>query len=69
MNTRRVRNAVLIGAGAIGIEIAYLIARREVKVAVVEMLDHILPQALDKDMTAGVEVYMKNRDWKWEDWD
>ncbi|MCD4783890.1 MAG: FAD-dependent oxidoreductase [Candidatus Eremiobacteraeota bacterium] len=61
INTRRVRNAVLIGAGAIGIEIAYLIAKREVKVAVVEMLDHILPQALDKDMTAGVEVYVKDR--------
>jgi len=61
INIRQVKNAVLIGAGAIGLEIAYLIKKREVNVCIVEMLDQVLPRALDKDMSVEVEAYIKER--------
>ncbi len=61
INKGRVRNAVVVGAGAIGIETAYLLAKQEMKVTVVERMDHILPQALDSDMTAEVEKYIIER--------
>ena len=61
MNSRRVRNAVLIGAGAIGVEIAYLTAQHGVNVTLVEMFDHIMQKALDPDMSEMVEMYMKEK--------
>jgi len=60
LNTRRVRTAVLLGAGPIGVEIAYLAARHGIKVFVIEMLEHILPKALDPDMSGNVEAYMQS---------
>lgn len=59
LNTQRVRTAVLIGAGPVGVEIAYLAARHGIKIYVVEMMDNILPKALDPDMSAEVESYMQ----------
>ena len=59
LNTRRVRTAVLIGAGPVSVEIAYLAARHGIKIYVVEMLEHILSKALDPDMSAGVASYMQ----------
>ena len=59
INSRRVKNVVVIGAGAIGIEIAYLIAQHSVKVILVEMFEHILQRALNQDMSKGVEEYIK----------
>ena len=61
LNTRRVKNAVLIGGGAISIEIAYLAAQHGIKITLVEMLRHILPNALDPDMSEDVEKYMKEQ--------
>ncbi len=61
LNTRRVICAVLVGAGAIGIEEAYLLSRQGVKVAVIEMLGQLMPRSLDPDMSALVEVDMKER--------
>ncbi len=61
LNTHRVRSAVLIGGGAISIEIAYLAAQHGIKITLVEMLKHILPNALDTDMSEGVESYMKEQ--------
>lgn len=60
LNTKRVRAAVLLGAGPIGVEIAYLAARHGIRIYVVEMLEHILPKALDPDMSAEVESYMQS---------
>ncbi len=60
LNTRRVRTAVMLGAGPIGMEIAYLAARHGIRIHVVEMLEHILPKALDPDMSAEVESYMQS---------
>ena len=62
MNTRRVKTVVMIGAGPIGVEMAYLAARHGIKVHLVEMLDHILAKALDSDMSEQIEAYMQQRD-------
>jgi NADPH-dependent 2,4-dienoyl-CoA reductase/sulfur reductase-like enzyme len=61
LNSRRVSNAVLVGAGAIGIEEAYLLSNQGVRVTVVEMLDHVMPKVLDADMSRGVEGYMREK--------
>jgi len=61
LNTKRVKSAVLIGGGAISIEVAYLAAQHGIKITLVEMLAHILPNALDPDMSEGVESYMKEK--------
>jgi len=61
INSRRVTNAVLIGAGAIGIEESYLLSSQGVRVTVVEMLDHVMPKVLDADMSACVESYMEEK--------
>ena len=61
MNTRRVRYAVLLGAGAIGVEEAYLLSRQGVKVTLVEMFGHIMPSVLDRDMSEEVQVYMEEK--------
>ncbi len=46
------RSAVVVGAGAIGLETAYALNERGLNVTVVEMLDRPLPNSLDKDMAA-----------------
>jgi NADH oxidase (H2O2-forming) len=61
LNTQRVKSAVLVGGGAISIEIAYLATQHGIKVILVEMLKHILPNALDPDMSEGLESYMKEQ--------
>jgi len=45
-----VKHAVIVGAGAIGLEMAEALYTHGVKVTVVEMLPSILPGMLDKDM-------------------
>lgn len=62
INMQRIKRCVLIGAGAIGIEIAYLTAKKGVSVEVVEMQDHVLPSALDSDMSREVEEEIRQRD-------
>jgi NADPH-dependent 2,4-dienoyl-CoA reductase/sulfur reductase-like enzyme len=59
LNTKRVKSVVLVGGGAISVEIAYLAAQHGIKITLVEMLEHILSNALDSDMSEGVESYMK----------
>jgi NADH oxidase (H2O2-forming) len=61
LNTKRVKSAALIGGGAISVEIAYLAAQHGIKITLVEILEHILPSALDPDMSEGVEEYMRGR--------
>jgi NADH oxidase (H2O2-forming) len=60
LNTKRVRAAVLLGAGPIGVEIAYLAARHGIRIYVIEMLEHVLPKAFDSDMVEDVEAYMQS---------
>lgn len=61
INSNRVKNVVLLGAGAIGIEEAYLLSRQGVKVTVVELLDHVMPNVLDSDMAGQLQNYMKQK--------
>ncbi len=61
MNVKRARSAVMLGAGPIGLEVAYLMASHGVRVYVVERLEHILQQVLDPDMSAPVERYVNDQ--------
>jgi len=58
INSRRVKNAVLIGAGAIGLEIAYLTAQHGLKVTIVEKMENVMPGILDVDMSENLEKYI-----------
>ncbi|MFQ6051183.1 MAG: FAD-dependent oxidoreductase [Candidatus Hydrothermarchaeota archaeon] len=49
------KNVVVIGAGAIGLELAYAFAKRSFKTSLVEIMPQILPNVLDKDMAKMVE--------------
>ena len=49
MDSGKVKNAVIVGGGLIGLEMAENLVLRGIKVTVVELLDQILPP-LDKDM-------------------
>jgi len=50
----KAQRAVVVGAGAIGIEVAIALNKMGKKVTVVELLDEILPQLLDKDLASIV---------------
>lgn len=45
------KNATIIGAGLIGLEIAESLYKRKMKVTIVESLANILPKTLDEDMS------------------
>jgi len=61
INSNRVTDAVLVGAGAIGIEVAYLVSLRGVRVTLVEMLDRVMAATLDPDMSDLLEPYMRKQ--------
>lgn len=61
---------VVVGAGAIGIELAQALKARGVEVHLVDMQDHILPALVDQEMVAeaqkmlqdsGIILYLNNR--------
>lgn len=51
----RAKNAIIIGAGAIGIEAAIAFSQMGKNVLVVELLEQILPQVLDEELAKHVE--------------
>lgn len=55
-----VKNAVIVGGGLIGLEVAENLVLRGIKVAVVELLGQILPP-LDKDMSLIVHNHLKEK--------
>jgi len=61
INSERVRNVVLLGAGAIGIEKAYLLTQQGLNVTLVEMLGHVMSNILDGDMSEEVQTYMQEK--------
>ena len=61
INTQRVRNLVVIGAGAIGLEISYLLSRKGINITIVEVLEHVMQRALDPDMSKEVEEYIEEK--------
>jgi NADPH-dependent 2,4-dienoyl-CoA reductase/sulfur reductase-like enzyme/rhodanese-related sulfurtransferase len=59
----KVGNAVVIGAGAIGIEMAEALTDLwGVETTLIEMADHVLPAALGKNISAVVEKELKEND-------
>ncbi|AGB04884.1 NAD(P)H-nitrite reductase [Aciduliprofundum sp. MAR08-339] len=64
------KRALVIGAGAIGMEMAYALRKRGFEVTIVEMLEHPFPRALDEDManivkerlgSMGIECHCSSR--------
>lgn len=53
--------AVVVGAGLIGLEIAYGLLRMGLEVTVTEMLPQIVPRSLDPDMAAIVQGYLEEK--------
>lgn len=53
------RNAVIVGAGLIGMEVAEALATRGLRVSVVEMLDTVVPTFLDTEMALQVEAHLR----------
>lgn len=61
VDSGKVKNAVIVGGGLIGLEMAENLVIRGVKVTVVELLDQILPP-LDKDMALLVQKHLVEKD-------
>jgi NADH oxidase (H2O2-forming) len=53
-------HAVCLGAGAIGLETAVALRRKGLDVTVVEMLPHVMPRALDADMSALLKEHLES---------
>ncbi|MBE6766153.1 MAG: CoA-disulfide reductase [Ruminococcaceae bacterium] len=60
INTAKPRSAVVIGGGYIGVEMAENLAQTGLKVAIVELADHLIAP-LDFDMAADVHRYIKSK--------
>jgi NADH oxidase (H2O2-forming) len=56
---KKSENAVVVGAGAIGLELGYGLKQRGINVSVTEMLPQILPRSLDPDMAYKVQEYLE----------
>jgi len=55
------KTAVVIGAGAIGLETAVSFKERGLKTTVVELLPQVCPAALDRDMARIVQRYLEEK--------
>ena len=55
-------NAVMVGAGLIGMEMAEALIHRDLNVAMVEMADQVLPGILDKDIACYVQTHLEDND-------
>jgi NADPH-dependent 2,4-dienoyl-CoA reductase/sulfur reductase-like enzyme/rhodanese-related sulfurtransferase len=60
IDTARPRSAVVIGGGYIGVEMAENLVEAGLKVAIVELADHLIAP-LDFDMAADVHRYIKSK--------
>lgn len=56
---RGIDHVTVVGAGAVGLEMAVLLREHGARVEVVEMLDHVLPLALDAEMAEEVETHLQ----------
>ena len=70
MTVNKITDAVVIGAGLVGMELAEAFHKQGIKVSVVEMQDRILPQMLDKELAdlvqkpvlkAGINLYLNEK--------
>jgi NADPH-dependent 2,4-dienoyl-CoA reductase/sulfur reductase-like enzyme len=61
LESRQPQRAVLVGAGAIGLEMAEALVKRGVEVTVVEAMDQVFPGMLDFEMGAILRRYLQNK--------
>ena len=57
----KAKNAVVIGGGAIGLEMAAIFIKRGLKVTLIEQFEHVLARPLDPDFSVLVENKLKER--------
>lgn len=57
-----VENAVIVGAGLIGMEMAEALSAHAVDITVVEMMDHLLPALLDHEPAAFLRKHLEAND-------
>lgn len=55
------KKAVVVGAGAIGLELGYGLKQIGIDVTVIEMVPQILPRSLDPDMAVKVQYYLEDK--------
>lgn len=55
------KNAVIVGAGLVGLEMAEALASQGLSVGIVEMKDQISPAFLDEEMAGMVAKYLKDK--------
>jgi len=58
---RKIKKAVIIGAGLIGLEMAEALVTQGIEVSVVEALDWVLPSLLDFESAAYVEKHLQEK--------
>ena len=56
---KKIKKAVVIGAGAIGLEIAAALKENNIDVSVVDIMNNVLPNLIDSDMAEVIEDYLK----------
>ncbi len=54
------KSALVVGAGAIGVEMTHALRKRGLEVTIVEMLEHAFPASLDKDMAKYVDEKLRS---------
>jgi len=59
INSGKVKKAVIVGAGLIGLEMCEALAARGIEVTIVEMFQHVLPGLLDIEPATFVGRHMK----------
>ncbi len=61
IDNQKLRHAVLVGAGYIGIEMAEALRGRGLEVTIIEIFDQILPQFLDFEMAALAAKHLRSK--------
>lgn len=53
------KELIIVGAGALGLEFAYIFSNFGSKVTIAEMMPHVVPNMKDKEITDAVHAYLK----------
>lgn len=53
------KELIIVGAGALGLEFAYIFSNFGAKITIAEMMPHVVPNMKDKEITDAVQAYLK----------
>lgn len=53
------KELIIVGAGALGLEFAYIFSNFGAKVTIAEMMSHVVPTMNDKEITDAVQTHLK----------